>query len=267
MIGASTAAPAQDLGPQQWRGRESSIDAALARLTAEWPAAATDELDGITWTTRVADSGESITGLGPSVWVVHKGMVGAYQRLGSGARQMLALYVPGEVIDPLRIYRLTPGKQLMALGSASLMTPTRLAAAGQGSALSEALMREALREAAICGEWLANVGSRPALSRMAHFLCELAARSDTGAFKTGARCRMPLTQADLAEALGLSVVHVNRMLQQLRLDGLIALRARALTILDGPSLRQVADFDPAYLRRPEPLMPADHQPSMRHALV
>ena len=82
---------------------------------------------------------------------------------------------------------------------------------------------------------------------MAHVLCELIVRLQAVGLAQYHRCKLPITQVEMADALGLSAVHVNRVLQELRGDGLIRLDGGTLTVLDWESLRQVADFDPAYL--------------------
>jgi len=113
--------------------------------------------------------------------------------------------------------------------------------------IAAALWRETLIDASIFREWILNVGRREARSRMAHVLCELIVRLRAVGLAQDHRCKLPITQVEMADALGLSAVHVNRVLQELRGDGLIRLDGGTLTVLDWESLRQVADFDPAYL--------------------
>ena len=100
---------------------------------------------------------------------------------------------------------------------------------------------------AIQREWVLNLGQRSALERIAHLLCELFTRVQAVGLAVQNRCEMPLTQSDLAETTGLSAVHVNRTLQELRSQGLIVLRDRDLTILNFEELRAVAGFNPNYL--------------------
>ena len=104
-----------------------------------------------------------------------------------------------------------------------------------------------LFQAALQHERVVSLGRRAAIERMAHLLCELHARLRMVGLADEKSFPLPLTQADLGEALGLSSVHVNRTLQELRGAGLIALRDRRLTILDDRGLRAVALFDPTYL--------------------
>jgi CRP-like cAMP-binding protein len=109
--------------------------------------------------------------------------------------------------------------------------------------------RDTLIEAAIFREWIANVGGRAARSRMAHLLCETYVRlRATGAIAAGSyEFPFPITQTELGYALGLSAVHVNRTLQLLRRDGLIASHRSSILIEDWPGLKKVGEFDATYL--------------------
>lgn len=102
-------------------------------------------------------------------------------------------------------------------------------------------------DAAIHREWALSLGQRSAISRMAHLFCELYERLDVVGRTNGKAYELPLTQRELAECLGLTVVHANRTLQELRRRGLIELESKQLTILDRRGLEGVAEFDDAYL--------------------
>lgn len=102
-------------------------------------------------------------------------------------------------------------------------------------------------DAAIHREWALSLGQRSAISRMALLFCELHARLEAVGRTNGKGYQFPLTQRELAECLGLTVVHANRTLQELRRRGLVELENRHLTIRDRRGLEGVAEFDPAYL--------------------
>ena len=102
-------------------------------------------------------------------------------------------------------------------------------------------------DAAIHREWTVSLGRRSALESMAHLFCELRVRLGIVGLVDGESFDLPLTQADLAECLGLTGVHANRTLQELRRRDLIRLEGRRATILDVPALERLAEFDPAYL--------------------
>src|SRR5262249_36583649 len=104
-----------------------------------------------------------------------------------------------------------------------------------------------LVEEAILREWIVSVGQRNALERMAHLFCELLYRFRAVRLNEGMSCILPLTQVELAETLGLSSVHVNRTLQELRRQKLITLDAGTLTIENLEALEELSYFNPDYL--------------------
>lgn len=96
-------------------------------------------------------------------------------------------------------------------------------------------------------EWLASVGRRSAYQRIAHLLCEVFVRMKAVGLAEELAFTLPITQAELADSLGLSAVHVNRVLQQLRGEGLIRSRGAQTTICDWEGLKRAGDFDANYL--------------------
>jgi hypothetical protein len=115
--------------------------------------------------------------------------------------------------------------------------------------LALALWSDTLVGAAIHREWVANVGRRSAYARIAYLLCEIWFRLKSVGLAHEHTFELPLTQADLGDATGLSVVHVNRTIRQLREDGLIRVsKGRVVHLLDRQRLTEVSEFDPAYLR-------------------
>lgn len=102
-------------------------------------------------------------------------------------------------------------------------------------------------DAAIHREWAVSLGRRSALERMAHLFCELRVRLDVVGLTDGDSYHFPLTQHELSECLGLTPVHINRTLQELRRRDLIHLESRRVTILDFGGLSALAEFDPSYL--------------------
>jgi CRP-like cAMP-binding protein len=102
-------------------------------------------------------------------------------------------------------------------------------------------------DAAIQREWTLSLGRRSAQARMAHVFCEMLIRLEVVGMTENHSYDFPLTQTELGECLGLTAVHVNRTLQELRRAGLITLEGRRLTILDLESLQSIAQFEPDYL--------------------
>lgn len=105
----------------------------------------------------------------------------------------------------------------------------------------------ALVDEATLREWLVNIGGRPAEERIGHLLCELLLRLRAVGLANGDHYELPLTQNDLAETMGLSNVHTNRVLQELRRQGLIELKSKQLVILDFERLKEFSSFNPNYL--------------------
>ncbi len=114
--------------------------------------------------------------------------------------------------------------------------------------LAKAMWRAVLIDAAVSREWTVNNGRRNAYTRTAHLFCEAFQRATASGLAKDGAMDWPLTQADMADALGLSAVHVNRTLQQLRSANLIALSRGRLRLCDFEKLREIADFDGGYLQ-------------------
>jgi CRP-like cAMP-binding protein len=111
-----------------------------------------------------------------------------------------------------------------------------------------ALWAETVSEIAIAEEWLFNIGQRDALERVAHLLCELIFRhSRVGLVAEPIELKMPLTQTEIADTTGLSLVHVNRTLHELRTKNIIGTQPHVLAVMDWDSLKSIAGFDPSYL--------------------
>jgi CRP-like cAMP-binding protein len=113
--------------------------------------------------------------------------------------------------------------------------------------ITAAFWRETLIEGAIFREWVTNVGRRDAYNRMAHLLCEVLVRLRAVGLADDHACELPITQSEFADALGITNVHVNRVLQQMRAAGLIELKGERLNIPDWNRLKEVGEFDPTYL--------------------
>ena len=177
-------------------------------------------------------------------WAAHQKL------LPDGRRQVPALLLPGDVcdIDGLYVRRYDYGVvALTACHVASIGRDTLLGLIDDHPRIGQALTWLAFVENAILSEWIACLGRRSAREHLAHLLCELHARLDAVGRVDGGGYLLPLTQEELSDALGLTSVHVNRTLQGLRSDGLIALESHRLTILDMPALQRAGGFSPDYL--------------------
>ncbi len=121
--------------------------------------------------------------------------------------------------------------------------------------VAAALWRATLVESAIHREWVVNIGQRPAISRLAHLLCEMMTRMEAAGLAEGGSCDLRLTQENLSDATGLSVVHVNRTLQEIRAQNLITFGKGKLTIHDWNALARLGDFQTDYLHLRQPVPP------------
>jgi CRP-like cAMP-binding protein len=113
--------------------------------------------------------------------------------------------------------------------------------------IAASMWRTTLVDGAIYREWVTNIGQREAKSRIAHLFCEMLARNEAVGLADGDSCEFRVSQSMLAEAAGISSVHVNRSLQALRSEGLISFEGGILTIPNRERLEEEADFDPTYL--------------------
>ena len=173
-----------------------------------------------------------------------------YKTLPDGRRQIVAFFVPGDFCD-LNVYVLRHMDHsigaITRLSVADISRDDMDRLTASHPRVTQALWWEALVNAAIQREWTLNVGQRTAYERIAHLLTELFLRLRTVKMTNGTSCDFPLTQNDLADATGLTAVHVNRTLQELRRDGLIELERRRLTIPDMQRLMDAAMFNANYL--------------------
>ena len=178
------------------------------------------------------------------------GFLASSKTVAGGNRQITSLYVPGDMPDLQSLHLGVMDFDLTAIA------PSRLALIEHEALrrvctdhprLGFAFWRMTLIDAAVYREWVANTGQRSALARTAHIFCELLMRLDAVGLAENRVFDFPLTQAEFADALGLSAVHVNRVLQELRSEGLIELRDRRLSVRNWDRLREVADFDSTYL--------------------
>jgi CRP-like cAMP-binding protein len=182
--------------------------------------------------------------------IVLSGWAYRYKQLEDGRRQIISLFLPGDFCDYnafiLRemdhsIGTLTP--VVIAEVSREMLEAITLA----HPRITQALWWETLVNFAIQREWTVNLGQRDAIERVPHLFCEVFIRLRGVGLTRGQTCDFPLTQAELGDATGLTSVHVNRTLQELRASNLIILRDKTLTVPNLGALMRVALFNPNYL--------------------
>lgn len=173
-----------------------------------------------------------------------------YKQLPNGKRQIVALFVPGDFCD-VNVYILKAMDHsigaITRLKVAMITAEEMCALTAERPRITQALWWHELVTAAVQREWTLSLGQRSAYERLAHRLVELYLRLNAVGRAQNGRCDFPLTQNDIADATGLTSVHVNRTLQELRRDGLIELERKQLQILDLERMMDVAMFNPNYL--------------------
>lgn len=186
----------------------------------------------------------------PGLFTVTDGMVCRYKQLASGRRQILGFLIPGDIGDPHAMLVNMMDHSIMALSPARIATldgPAAMTLAMENPRIAAAFWWNRLQEESILRERIASLGRRDAGERLAFLLCEFLWRFRAVDEAPADRIWLPLTQSDLADTLGLSQVHVNRMLQALRRDGLIVMRDGELQVLDADRLAERAGFSGTYL--------------------
>jgi CRP-like cAMP-binding protein len=182
--------------------------------------------------------------------LVVEGFTCRYKLTDEGKRQIFSFHTPGDIPDLQSLHLKVMDHSLMTI------TPSKLAfiphesvkkAMHQCPRVADILWRDTLIDAAIFREWMVGIGRRSAYARIAHLLCEVFMRLKAVDLTDGDRCEWPITQTEIGDALGLSTVHVNRSLQELRGDDLIQLRDRSLKVLNWEGLKKAGEFDPTYL--------------------
>ncbi|MBV8925957.1 MAG: Crp/Fnr family transcriptional regulator [Bradyrhizobium sp.] len=166
--------------------------------------------------------------------------------------QILAVHVPGDFPDLQTLHLPVLDHDIVSVGPSrvGVIPHAHLKAILTASpTLTHVFWRETLVEAAIFREWVCNVGARSALASVAHLICELAARLDAVGLLQDHSFQLPLVQQDIANARGISAVHVNRTLQELRKRKLISWEGRSVTLLDRKELGKLAGFSGEYLHQ------------------
>nr|WP_201842915.1 Crp/Fnr family transcriptional regulator [Microvirga zambiensis] len=183
-------------------------------------------------------------------FAILSGFTCTYKMTGDGKRQIVTFGVAGDIPDLQSLHLKVLDISVATLTPCSIGFITHEALwdlCTRHPRIAAAFWRETLVEGAIFREWVLNVGRREAYNRMAHVLCEMQVRLRAVGLADDHGYELPITQTEFADALGISNVHVNRVLQQLRADGLIETKGSRLNIPDWEQLKTAGDFDPTYL--------------------
>lgn len=170
--------------------------------------------------------------------------------ISDGKRQILSIHIPGEIPDLMSLFLHVMDHDLVTLtpstlGFISHQTLQKLHRRRPN--VAEVFWRDTLIDAAMFREWIVNVGQRPAPARLAHVIVELRERLKVIGRIEGNSFEMPLTQEQIGEALGITAVHANRVIKQLRQEGIVAFHRGRVEVLDENKLLELAGFDGRYL--------------------
>ncbi len=170
--------------------------------------------------------------------------------IADGRRQILSIHLPGDLPDLEGLHLPVMDHDLVALSDCTLVFIAHAAIRDlirTRPTVGDIFWRDTLVDAAVVREWIVNVGQRAAHNRLAHLIVELRERLRLTGRVTGNTFAMPLTQEQLGEALGVTSVHTNRILRQLRIEGVVELQRGMVRILNETKLQELAQFDGRYL--------------------
>lgn len=198
--------------------------------------------------TAVVRDGERAT----DCCLIADGFCARSKTIASGKRQILSLHVPGEIPDLMSLFLHVMDHDLSTLTPATLgfISHDNLQRLHRRSPdVAEMFWRDTLIDAAMFREWIVNVGQRPAPARLAHVMIELRERLRLIGRVDGNSFEMPLTQEQIGEALGITSVHANRVIKQLREEGVVEFNRGRVTVRDERKFQELADFDARYLHQ------------------
>src|SRR3954465_3438420 len=183
--------------------------------------------------------------------LVLDGFLYSHKPVAGSRRQITSFFVPGDVFDLPTLYLPRVDHTIATLGPAVLAFVPHAAlkeVLDGSSTLAQAFWRETLMQAAIFQEWVVNLGRRHAFARLAHIVCELTVRLQATGMARDLSFTMPWTQMDVADACGISTVHANRVIQELRHLGILDWDSKRVKIHDWEALARLGDFNDDYLQ-------------------
>jgi len=191
-----------------------------------------------------------------AAYLLHEGWVCSYKLLQDGRRQTIDIQIPGDFLGLRSVLLRTSDHSFVTLTDVEvsrIRTQTIWETFRSAPNLALALLWAASRDEAIVVEHLVSIGRRDPFSRTAHFLLELGARMKLVGYGTASGYECPLSQSVLADALGITAIHLNRVLRQLREANLLVFRKGRVTFLDKGKLVELTGFDPDYLDWDKPV--------------
>lgn len=187
--------------------------------------------------------------------LVVEGLLRRYSTLSNGTVQTLSIHVAGDIPDLQGLHLRSMDHTLASIGRSKVGLIAHrdiLEVLRKSPRLANLFWRESLVDAAVARAWVKVLGGHDAFGKLAHLACELYVRMEVMGLVRKNSYPLPLTQVQLGETIGASVVHVNRILKKLRGDRLLEHKNGRLVIMNWDGLSEVADFDPAYLNLRDP---------------
>lgn len=178
------------------------------------------------------------------------GLAGRFDQLANGHRQITALHIPGDMCDLHSVAVPHTGWGIEALASTEILRIPHQSLREltlKYPAIAFAFWRDTVVDASILAKWISALGRRTAKERLAHMICEMGARMEQAGLGTRERFRLTITQAQFADVLGLTAVHLNRSLQALRAADVVKMEGFEIQVLNVDRLCAFAEFDPQYL--------------------
>jgi CRP-like cAMP-binding protein len=182
--------------------------------------------------------------------LILEGLAARYKFVAEVRRAILSLHFPGDLPDlqSLQLERMDHSLTALTPVRAAFIPHSAVRTMIHNSAkLNDLIIRYSLIDASIFRQWIANISQLNAYERIAHLLCEVSERMRVLNLLDAKSFQLPMTQSELGDATGLSTVHVNRVLQRMRKEGLIVSKGDIHLILDRERLRAIADFNVDYL--------------------
>ena len=187
--------------------------------------------------------------------MVLEGFTCMFKLTPKGERQIMAFHIPGDIPDLQSLHLKVLDNSVGTITRCKvgfIQHETLRELCRRHTRIGEALWRETLIDASIFRQWMIGIGRKDAFGRLSHLLCEMLVKMRAVELAQDHACKLPITQSEFGDALGLSTVHVNRTLQEIRKAKLITLRGDTLKVLDWDGLQKAGEFDPTYLHLEKP---------------
>jgi len=253
------------------QGQNHPLDPMVRKLGLWTELSATDqaEIKSLPYQLRQLDAAQYLVWDGDqpqNCALLRSGFAYRHKHAGNGGRQIVSIHMKGDLIDLQNslLGVADHNVQMLAAGEVALIPIAAIRElAARNPTVAMAMWYETLVEGSIFREWVLNIGRRDARTRIAHLLCEFALRMEFAELGRQTSYELPISQEQLADAVALTPVHVNRTLKRLEQDGLLTRTKRMITISDWKELVKVADFEPRYLHIDQ----QNHRPTPRQDAI